>query len=264
MLQQETKQPGSDAVGDAHFLPIALVTGGSQRVGRVICLALAGLGYRVAIHYAHSMKAAHKTRDLILSQGGQADVLQADLTDIAGIRALLQAVDQLNGRLEILINCAALMISKDLLTLTEQDWSETMDLNLRTPFFCSQRASLRMGDGGLIVNISDYFADQTWKKYPLYGLSKSSLEHLTRMLANRLEAHIRVNALALAPVIPPEGTTPEEWSRLIARSPGGQAVPDEQIGRALAYLVENEYISGEVVQVTALGFERKPKRALNG
>ncbi len=206
----------------------------------------------------------HQTRDLILSQGGQAEVYQADLTHIGEIQVLFQKVDQLSGRLAILVNCAALMDGKDLLTLSEKDWSETMDLNLRAPFFCSQLAAARMRDSGLIVNVSDYFADQTWKRFPLYGLSKSSLEHLTRMLARRLEPQIRVNALALAPVVPPEGTTPEEWSRLLARSPGGQAVPDEQIGRALAYLIENEYISGEVLLVSALGFEPKPKRALNG
>ncbi len=240
---------------NSQRLPIALVTGGAHRVGRMISIALSGLGYQVAIHYAHSDEAARQTCDQILAHGGQASIFQADLTNGKAIHHLFQELDRLDGNLELLVNSAAVMQVGDILTLPEVDFASTMNLNLRAPLFCSQEAAVRIKDHGSIINISDFFADQAWSKYPLYGLSKTGVEHLTQILAKRLKPHIRVNCLALAPVIPPDGSSTDEWKRLLSRSPGGAAVSAEQISQALEYVIKNEYISGQIIRVTALGLE---------
>ncbi len=236
-------------------LPIALVTGGALRVGRMISLALSRLGYQVVIHYNQSKSAACETRDQILAQPGQASILQADLTNVKAIQQLFFELDKLDGTLDLLVNSAATMQANDILSLSKEDFASTMDLNLRAPLFCSQLAADRMKERGSIINISDYFADQAWSKYPLYGLSKTGIEHLTKILAKRLKPHIRVNCLALAPVLPPDGYSTDEWERLLLRSPGGDAVKGEQISQALEYVIKNEYISGQIIRVTALGLE---------
>jgi len=234
---------------------LALVTGGARRVGRIFCMELARLGYQVAIHFAHASDDAYQTRDIIHAMGGQASFLQADLTDIDAIQAMFTEIQKIPVRLEILVNNAAIMPSSDLLNLTESDWADAMDLNLRAPLFCSRMASSLMKDQGLIINVSDYFANQAWMKRPLYGLTKSSLDHLTRLLAKRLRPGIRVNGLALAPVLPPEEMNPREWQRVIERSPGEKAVSEVQIRQALEYLIENDSITGQIIPVTAIGVQ---------
>jgi NAD(P)-dependent dehydrogenase (short-subunit alcohol dehydrogenase family) len=234
---------------------LALVTGGARRVGRIFCVQLARMGYQVAIHFAHATDEANQTRDIIHAMGGQASLLQADLTDIDAIQAMFSEIQNMPVRLEILVNNAAIMPSSDLLSLSESDWTDAMNLNLRAPLFCSRIATPLMKDHGLIINVSDYFANQTWTKRPLYGLTKSSLDHLTRLLAKRLHPGIRVNGLALAPVLPPDEMNPREWQRVIERSPGEKAVSGEQIKQAMEYLIENDGITGQIIPVTAIGFQ---------
>ncbi len=233
--------------------PLAVVTGGAHRVGKMLILELVRMGYGVLIHCNASIVKAEQLKQLIFSQGGWAEIIQADLSQVNFIEYLFQKLDQIDRPLKVWVNAAAVMLPNDILHIEAAQWSSTMDLNLRAALLCSSKAAERMKDGGNIINISDYFAQQTWRKNPLYGLSKASLEHLTRILASRLAPGIRVNALALAPVLPPEGCESESWQGILSRSPGKRAITQEEIGRGLEYVLTNEYISGEVVSVTGDG-----------
>lgn len=233
--------------------PLAVVTGGSHRVGRMITLELARLGYAILIHYNKAIIQAETLKNSIFDNGGWADVVQGDLKQAFQIDQLFQKVDQIGRPLQVWVNSAAIMPAGDILKVDEESWSHTMNLNLRAALFCSIKASERMQAGGSIVNVSDYFAQQAWRVHPLYGLSKAALEHLTRILASRLAPRIRVNALGLAPVIPPDDYPENEWQGILSRSPGKRAITGEEIGRALEYLLTNEYISGEILSVTGDG-----------
>ncbi len=233
--------------------PLAVVTGGAHRVGRMITLELSRLGFAVLIHYNTAIIEAEKLKNLIFDHGGWADIIQANLTQTDQITQLFKKVDETGRPLQVWVNSAAIMPAGDILQVDEDSWSQALNLNLRAALFCAIKASERMQAGGSIINISDIFAQQIWRIHPLYGLSKSSLEHLTRIMASRLASRIRVNALGLAPVLPPNGYSESDWQGIISRAPGKREIKQSEIGRALEYLLTNEYISGEVLSVTGDG-----------
>lgn len=226
---------------------LAVVTGASRRVGKMLALALAQRGYHLIVHYHHNQDDALQTVQEIRSLGLAATALPADLSCPDEIGSLFTQVDEISGKVEILVNSAAVMPSGKLTAASVEDWSQVMDLNLRAPWLCTLAAAQRMPAGGLVINICDEFASQTWSRYPLYGLSKSSLEHLTRMLAADLNGKIRVNGLALGAVLPPAGANSEAWDRLVHRSRLKTVMQPALIGRMLDYFLENEYISGEIL-----------------
>jgi len=138
-----------------------------------------------------------------------------------------------------------------------RDWQAVMDLNLRAPWLCTRAAAGVMKPGGLVINICDEFAGQTWRRFALYGLSKNALEQLTRMQALEYEGQIRVNGLALGPVLPPDDLPAGMWERVAARSALGNVTGPAVIGQTLAYLIENEYISGEIIRPADLRVNEK-------
>jgi NAD(P)-dependent dehydrogenase (short-subunit alcohol dehydrogenase family) len=138
----------------------------------------------------------------------------------------------------------------DIRTLSAGAWDATLALNLRAPFLCSQEAALLMKMGGCIVNLTDAGgASRTWSTYPDYQVSKAGLEVLTRQLARALAPGIRVNAIAPGLILKNEGVEPAEWARLVDRLPVKHSGDPRNIGQALVFLLENEYITGQTIVV---------------
>ena len=225
----------------------ALVTGGAHRVGRILALELAKQGYDLIIHYHTSVQAAIETAAEIRNLGRQVVCISADLRELEEIKRLFESVGKLEKPLRILVNSAAVMPSGRLVDASASDWQEVMDTNLRAPLFCTRAAAEVMPHNSLVINICDEFAHQTWKKQPLYGLSKSTLEQMTKILANEFRPGLRVNGLALGPVLPSPDMPAAVWERIVERSAVKKANTIDLIGQALAYLIKNEYISGEIL-----------------
>jgi NAD(P)-dependent dehydrogenase (short-subunit alcohol dehydrogenase family) len=234
---------------------IALITGAAHRVGKIFAIECAKLGFDIAFHYHQSNVDEMNTVLTIRALGREAYPLQADLCNPSEVHYLFQQISQLDEPLSLLINSAATMFPGHLLDTTLNEWQQVMDLNLRAPYLCIQEASKLMSDGGLIVNISDEFAQQTWQRYPLYGLTKSSLEHMTRILAKELANRIRVNALALGPILPPENLPLDHWEKILARSKFGRAITPDEIRHTLDYLLKNDDISGEIISIESNDFK---------
>jgi NAD(P)-dependent dehydrogenase (short-subunit alcohol dehydrogenase family) len=135
----------------------------------------------------------------------------------------------------------------DLLSL--ENWDTSLDLNLRAPFLLAQECAKKMIDGGLIVNITDVGAQKAWSRYPSYTVSKAALESLTRILARALAPKIRVNAIAPGFVLQSDIVPVEEWERLIQRVPLKRPARPEEIGSALEFLMQNEYVTGQTIVV---------------
>jgi NAD(P)-dependent dehydrogenase (short-subunit alcohol dehydrogenase family) len=176
----------------------ALVTGGSRGIGRAICLELAGLGYSVAVNYVARADAAEEVAGRIVSGGGRACALRADVGS-AGERAdLLRRTVQAFGRLDLLVNNAGVTSPgrKDLLEATEEGWDRVMATNLKGPFFLAQSAARTMIDQirqgripeGKIVNISSISAYAVSADRADYCLAKAALSMMTRLFAARLAA----------------------------------------------------------------------------
>lgn len=232
----------------------ALITGAAHRVGRAIALELAGRGANVIIHYNQSSQAADETVKQAQSLGVHAQALQADLSSKRAIDELFIAVDQISPTLDVLVNSAAIMERSNLLEISSEDWDRTMDLNLKAAFFCLQKAAQRMQAGGAIVNIADIIGLRPWAGYPVHAISKAGLEMLTKTAALELAPHIRVNAVAPGLVLKPSGMTDERWQQIAAPSPLGLPGKPEDVSRAVLYLLENDYVTGETLVVDG-GFQ---------
>lgn len=230
-------------------LPLAVVTGAAHRIGRAIALTLARRGCAVGLHYHHSQAAAEETAAQLRAIGAPVTLLQADLLAPAQIEAMFAQVAAISHPLRVLVNSAALMAGGNLREMPVAEWDDTLNLNLRAPWLCAQHAARLMAPGGLIVNIGDAGAAKVWTRYPAYAVSKAGLETLTRLLAKTLAPQIRVNAVAPGLILPAAGTPEEEWQRLLRRLPLGAAGSPEQVAQAVAFFLENDYITGQVLAV---------------
>lgn len=230
---------------------IALVTGAAHRVGRALALALADHGCDVVLHFHQAAAEAAKTAEEIAGRGVRAVPVQADLRLDAGIERLFQAVDREFGALDVLIQSAAVLEAVDLLAASPEDWARTIDLNLRSLFFCLQQAARRMQarGGGSIVNISDQAALRPWRRYPIHSISKAGVEMLTRVAALALAPEIRVNAVAPGPVLKPASLSQDRWEHIGSALPMRRAGSPEDVARAMLFLLENDYVTGETVVV---------------
>ena len=120
---------------------VALITGGSRGIGRAICLELARRGAAVAVNYAGNSQAAEETVKLCRALGVEAEAFQADVSDPAACDALVTAVKERFGRLDILVNNAGISRDGLLMTAKEEDFTKTLDTNLKGAYFCTRAAA---------------------------------------------------------------------------------------------------------------------------
>jgi pteridine reductase len=230
---------------------VVLVTGAGRRVGRAIALGLAAKGMRVAVHYHSSSDEAEESVRLARTAGApDAWSAQADLRDTAAIARLVDGVVKRGGVLDVLVNSAAEMRRTPFDTVSPEEWDDIMALNMRSPFFCSQAAARHMASrGGVIVNIADLAALETWPEYIPHGISKAGVMQMTRALARRLAPKIRVNAVVPGAVLLPEHWTTEDAHKLVRTTPLARLGAPEDVARAVVYLLEADYVTGDAVVV---------------
>ena len=229
---------------------IALVTGGAHRVGLHIARALAAEGCHLVVHFHGARAEADQAVQELSRPEAPAVAIQADLRSTSGIEHLFGELDRLRGRLDILVNSAAVLSPTGLMTAAPADWATTMDLNLRAPFFCIQAAARRMhGRGGAIVNISDVAGSRPWARYPIHSISKAGLDMLTQTAALLLAPEISVNAVAPGPVEKPARMSDERWAEIGRDAPLRRPGRGADVGQAVVFLLKNDYIVGETIFV---------------
>lgn len=229
---------------------VALVTGAGRRVGRAIALALGARQMRVVVHYNGSSDGAHETARLIRETGGLATVIQADLTVVDEAERLIDRTLAEEGELGVLVNSAAIMRRTPVGETTPADWEAMFALNVRAPYFIAQRAAPALRAArGCIVNIADLAAFETWPAYVPHGMTKAAVVQMTRALAHALAPEVRVNAVAPGVVLLPEGWREADAEHLRATTPLQRLGTPEDVAGAVVYLVEAEYVTGEVIKV---------------
>ncbi len=230
---------------------VALVTGAAKRLGRRLALALAERGAEVAVHYHASEREAQELLAQLKRAGGKPIAVPGDLSQAADVARIVEAAMQAFGRIEILVNSAAIFYRTPFATLTEADWDRVLGVNLKGPFLLCRRVGeimLRQGRGK-ILNLADIGGMKVWAEYLPYSVSKAGLIALTQGLAKALAPAVQVNAIAPGTVLLPEGTPPEERERAIRRIPLARLGSPEDIVRAAVYLLESDFVTGEVLTV---------------
>lgn len=228
----------------------ALVTGGARRVGRAIALALADTGADIVVHYNSGAAEAEDTAAAIRARGVRVELLQGDLSDPAVAQALPLRAHDVFGRLDIVINSAAMMLRTPIGEVTLAEWDSMFALNLRAPFFVAQAAApLMRAKGGVIVNIADLAAFETWPAYVPHAITKAGVVQMTRGLARALAPDIRVNAVAPGAVLLPDAWDDGAADRLAQSTPLGRLGSADDVAQAVVYLCAATYVTGDVIIV---------------
>jgi pteridine reductase len=237
---------------------VALVTGAGRRLGRAMASALADRGMAVAIHYHGSVEGATSLRDEIVRAGGQAACFEADLVDPHGARVLPGQVVERFGRLDVLVNSAAIMQRLRLEDTTPEQWNAILDLNLRSVFFCCQgAASALRAVNGKVINLADLAGLEPWTGFAAHSISKAGVVMLTKVLALSLAPDVTVNAIAPGAVLVPEDYPEEERDRLARSTPLRRLGDPSDVISALLYLLEGgDFVTGQVLVVDGGRFVR--------
>jgi len=233
----------------------AVVTGGAVRVGAASSAELASRGASVFIHYNRSVGPAEDLRTRIVDAGGIAAIGSVDLSDPEAAPDLISAAAAALENPTILVNSASAFPFDTISDVTLDGYHAAQDLALVTPLMLTQAFARQVPDdlGGAIVNVTDVKTARPYRKHISYMLAKGGIDTLTRASALALAPKIRVNAVALGVVLPPANED-DDYARELAdklplkRIGGAQVVAD-----AVAFLCENDFITGEVVRVDGGG-----------
>ena len=241
--------------------PVALVTGASTGIGRSAAIALAKNGYDVAVNYSRSEDQAKTTARQVENAGAKALLCRCDVSDDAGVRAMLAAVEKEFGRLDVLINNAGTTVDvapTNFEELTVEAWNRVFSVNALGVFLVTRAAAplLKKSPNGCIVNTCS-IAGLRPSAQPLpYAASKAAVANLTKTLANALGPQIRVNAVAPGWI---EGewmkrTLAENYEGLMARrakyTPLKRCCTEDDVADSmLSLILHNRFVTGEIIIV---------------
>lgn len=233
----------------------ALVTGSVKRLGKEIALKLAELNFDVVLNYFNSNgDDAKRTSDEIRKKGVDVLCVKADLRKVDEIKRLFSEVESKFGRLDVLVNNAAIFERMDFFDVTEDVFDEFMTMNLKNAFFCSQEAAKLMMKNSekpcSIINISSLGGIQNWQTVMPYSLAKVGVIKLTKLLAKRLAPDILVNSIA------PGTIWIEGDENLTAKNEVEEKYPMKRFGKSedinsmIEYLtIKNKWTTGNVFVV---------------
>jgi NAD(P)-dependent dehydrogenase (short-subunit alcohol dehydrogenase family) len=241
-----------DLTGAVPPLPIptaALVTGGSQRIGRALALALAKDGFALAIHYHRSKNAAERLASRIRGAGGKAIAIDADLADENAATALLPRAEHELGPIGCLVNNAAVFANDTVATVTRESWDLHLAVNLRAPFVLMQNFAARLPAqmSGVVVNLLD---QRVWSLTPYfvsYTLAKAGLWTLTQTMALALAPRIRVNGIGPGPTLPSPRQTSEQFARQYELMPLRRGASPKEIAAALRFILSAPAMTGQMI-----------------
>jgi NAD(P)-dependent dehydrogenase (short-subunit alcohol dehydrogenase family) len=234
---------------------VVFVTGSARRVGRAIALAFADEGADLVIHHASpsSAEAAGTAVVEAKERGVDALITTGDQGDPDHVSRMLMEVRGYYGRVDVLVNSAALFEREQFLDIDYEGWQRVLGVNLTGPFLLTQGAARLMmeaGSGGVIINIADNGGLNGWVSYPHHSVSKAGLVMLTRVAALSLAEHgIRVNCVVPGPVLLPPGSTEAAEERLAAALPLGRLGSPDNVAQACVFLAQNDFATGSILRV---------------
>lgn len=233
---------------------VALITGG-KRIGAVVAATLAKAGADIALIYNKSLAEAAETQSSVAALGRRAIIVQADVTSAQACTDAVAATVGEFGRLDILINMASLYAEKPFAGLTVEDWDRQLAVDLRATFVFAHAAApiMKKNGGGRIINFTDWVAASARPRYPGYTpyyVAKSGVKALTETLALELAAdQILVNAIAPGPILAPPEMSQAESDAVVKSTPLGRWGGEEEIAKAVSFLVDSDFVTGETIRV---------------
>lgn len=227
---------------------VALVTGASRGIGRAIAVALAKKGCHVVINYARDKENAKKTEEMCRAHGVESIIIKADVSKREEVKKMVETAIHKFGRIDILVNNAGILgKSIDPMKISDEEWDRVLGVNLKGAFIVTQEV-LKYMKKGKIVNIASIAGKDGGTVGAHYAASKGGLIALTFNLARHLAPNILVNAVAPGPVAT-DMINEEMREKLRKLSLTGEIAKPEDIAHAVIFLLENDHITGEVIDV---------------
>ncbi len=245
---------------------ITLVTGSSSGIGAAVARSMADEGAKVIVNYAHSSQGAETVVNEIISNGGDAIAIQADVSQENQVKSMFQQIFDRYGTIDILVNNAGLQKDANLVDMTLEQWNKVIDVNLTGQFLCSREAAkefIRRGvvpekscSAGVIICMSSVHEVIPWAGHCNYAASKGGVMLLMQTMAQELAAHkIRINSIAPGAIKTPINRsaweTPEAEAELLKLIPYNRVGVPEDIGKVAVWLASDdaEYVHGTTIFV---------------
>jgi pteridine reductase len=236
-----------------------LITGAAKRVGRQIAVTLAQRGANIAVHYRSAAVESRQCVEELRKLGVEALMVRAELSRAAEVKRMVAAVLKKFGRIDALINNAAVFPKTPFEKIRESDWDLSIDVNLKGSFLCAHEVGKhflsrsKRGKGGLagkIINLADWAGYRPYKHYLPYCVSKAGVIALTKALAIELAPHATVNAVAPGPILLPENFDAAETKQVIMETPLRRVGSPQDVANTIVFLLEgSDFITGAVVPV---------------
>jgi 3-oxoacyl-[acyl-carrier protein] reductase len=237
---------------------VAIVTGASRGIGRAIAERLARDGLTVVVNYARSADEAEAVVGGIVSRGGRAITMQADMGSVSDVRRLVRETHQHFGRLDVLVNNAAIAYGKPFVAVTEEELDAVFAVDARGPFFAMQEAARLLPDRGRIINISSGATTVGFPGMSVYLGAKAALEQFSLVLANELGPRgITVNTILVGvtqtKMLDDAALffTPEMRAMIIQRTPLRRLGEPADIADVVAFLASEDarWVTGQSIRV---------------
>ncbi|MCZ8184696.1 MAG: SDR family oxidoreductase [Beijerinckiaceae bacterium] len=230
---------------------VALVTGGSKRIGAAIVRHLAEAGYAVVIHFNHGREAAEALAETLAASGGRAATIGGDLAALDALTGLMTAAARPFGPPDLLVNNASAFLDDRIGTLEPGRFATNLAVNLQAPCLLARTFAegLPPGESGAIVNIIDQRVFRPNPQFFSYTLAKAALLTATQTLAQALAPRIRVNGVGPGPTIPNIHDGTEGFAQEAAGTLLGEAVAPEAIAEAVLYLARARFVTGQMIAV---------------
>lgn len=239
--------------------PVVLVTGAAHRIGAEIVREFHKHGFNVIVHYRSSKDSAN---ELVAScneiRANSAQAIQASLTVADEVSSLASRGLSAFGRIDVLVNNASAFYPTPVGTVSDQQWDDLVDSNLRGAFFLSQSFATELKNNkGSIVNIVDTHARRPLSKHPVYSIAKAGLLVMTKSLAGELAPDVRVNGVSPGAILwPPslenddDPAVLESRKEILKQIPLGRLGDPQDIARTAYFLArEATYVTGAVINV---------------
>ena len=229
---------------------IALVTGASRGIGRAIALSMAASGADVALNYLNHSEEAQAAEAEIRCLGRRALSIQADVSSNSEVQRLAQQVNDTFGSVDILVNNAGIARAQSMEQVSESDWDELIDINLKSCFLMTQAflPPMRLRKWGRIINLSSVAAQIGGVVGPHYAASKAGMLGLTHYYARYLAGEgVTVNAIA--PALIETDMTRTNLSASVKNIPMGRFGSVEEVSDVAVLLARNGYITGQTINI---------------
>jgi 3-oxoacyl-[acyl-carrier protein] reductase len=237
---------------------VALVTGASRGIGRAVAQALGARGATVVINYHSREDAAREAAAAVEAAGGKAQILQFDLGDAAAVEAAVKQVAEQHGRLDVLVNNAAVAIDQLIMRFKMEDWTRSMDVNLTGVFAACKAATrplLKAKEGGRLINLTSVVGEMGNAGQVAYVAAKAGVIGMTKTLAREFAGRgVTVNAVSPGFIdtdMTAASVQGEAREKLVASIPLGRMGAASEVADVVAFLAgpEAAYVTGQVIRV---------------